>query len=251
MAESTSDDQFRILQREIRESIRRNHPNPDRIGCPGSVTLRRMAQADVPPSDPGYRHVMECSPCYEELMEFSAEARTLQMEVAARRRRQTLGFALAVVVVALGIGAYVLSKGGSFDSLRPSPPVADGKGAARPGSEKGASRGLAVAMLNLDSETRVRGEGVDRRAAELQRLPRKSLDLTVNLPRGLEEGMYELELSRSDGSAAIAVKGSAKIEDGLTVLHIKPDLSDLAPGQYHLRIRRESSAWRESEILIF
>ena len=106
-------------------------------------------------------------------------------------------------------------------------------------------------MLNLDSETSVRGEGVDRRAAELQRLPRKSLDLTVNLPRGLEEGMYELELSRNDGSAALAVKGSAQIEDGLTVLHVQPDLSDLAPGQYHLRIRREGSAWRESEILVF
>jgi hypothetical protein len=98
------------------------------------------------------------------------------MEVAARRRRQTLGFALAVVMVALGVGAYVLIKGDSFDS-NPSPPMADSKSAKRPGPTKGISCGLAVAMLNLDSETSVRGDGLERRAAELQRLPRKSLDL--------------------------------------------------------------------------
>jgi len=71
MADRSSDEQFRIVQREIRESIRRNHPNPDRIACVGSDKLRQMAERTVPPTDPAYHHVMECSPCYEELMDLS------------------------------------------------------------------------------------------------------------------------------------------------------------------------------------
>jgi hypothetical protein len=49
----------------------------------------------------------------------------------------------------------------------------------------------------------------------------------------------------------LTLTGQARIEDGLTVLHIRPDLSGLAPGQYNLRIRREGSAWRESQVLLF
>ena len=241
MAESTSGDQFKILQREIRESIRRNHPNPDRIGCPGTPALRRMAEAAVPPSDPGYRHVMECSPCYEELMELTAAIQGARVEAAARRRR-ALTFSFGVAAVLFALGVYFVNQGAG--------PAAIGKKDSHPREKSGAHR-FEVAMLNLDSETSLRGEGGERRRTELQRLPRNKLDLTVNLPRGLEEGMYEMELSRGDGVVTLVVKGAASLEDGLTVLHLQPDLSGLAAGQYHLRIRREGSAWRDSDVLLF
>jgi len=110
--------------------------------------------------------------------------------------------------------------------------------------------GLPVAMLNLDSETSVRSNRDERHTTELQRLPRKRLDLTVNLPRGLEAGAYELAFSRED-PPLLTLTGQAIIEDGLTVLRLQADLSALAPGQYQLRIHREGSSWRESQVLLF
>lgn len=252
MADSTSDDQFRILQREIREAIRRNHPNPQRIGCPGTETLRRMAAAAVPPSDPGYSHVMECSPCYEELMELSVASEAGRSGVAIRRHRRVLIAVLAAAIMIAGIVIYVFSTQAVSLQHRSVPQVASG------GTEKqtlskapGPEVGVSVAMLNLDSETTVRSDGGQRHTTELQRLPRKRLDLTINLPRGLEAGQYELAFSKDDSPPRLTLRGQAKIEEGLTVLRVQPDLSALPPGRYHLRIRRNGSAWRDSEVLLF
>jgi methionine-rich copper-binding protein CopC len=252
MAESTSDDQFRILQREIREAIRRNHPNPERIGCPGTDTLRRMAAAAAPPSDPGYSHVMECSPCYEELMGLSAAAEAGRSEVATRRRRRVLIGVLAAAMIVAGIVVYVFSTRAVSPGHQAAPQVARGASEKQPPQKlAGPEDGLSVAMLNLDSETTVRSDGGQRHTTELQRLPRKRLDLTINLPRGLEAGQYELAFSQDHSPPMLTLRGQAKIEEGLTVLRVQPDLSELPPGRYHLRIRREGSAWRESEVLLF
>ena len=250
MADSTSDEQFKNLQREIRESIRRNHPNPERIGCPGNEKLRGMANSTIPPSDPAYKHVMECSPCYEGLMEFSVAAAARKSESISRRRRILVGTVAAAVVIA-AIAAYVVYSGA------PSPPrqlpgqIAGGGNSKQPSPKSGAADGPSVAMLNLDSETSLRSNGDQPRTTELQRLPRKRLDLTVNLPRGLEAGTYELVLSKNDSPPLLTMTGEAKIEGGLTMLHVQPDLSQLAPGQYRLRIRRDGSAWRDSQIILF
>jgi hypothetical protein len=250
MAESTSDDQFRTLQRDIREAIRRNHPNPDRIGCPGNETLRKMAEASVPPSDPGYRHVMECSPCYEELMELNAAVEARRAEATSHWRRRVLVTAIAVSLAVVGYVAYVAA-GGGVPWVRQRTQQTAGANGTKQASPDKTIDGLPVAMLNLDSETSVRSNGDERHTTELQRLPRKRLDLTVNLPRGLEGGAYELALSHEDGSPLLTLRGEATIEDGLTVLRLQADLSALAPGQYQLRIRREGSSWRESQVLLF
>jgi hypothetical protein len=250
MAESTSDDQFKILQREIRESIRRNYPNPDRIGCPGSETLRRMAESTLPPRDAAYKHVMECSPCYEELMEFSLAVESRKSREKERSRRRVIASTIAVAVVIAGVVFYFVSRPTPLKPPRSPNQVADGS--AKQSSPKTVPGDrLSVAMLNLDSETSIRSTGGQRRTTELQRLPRTRLDLTVNLPRGLETGPYELVFSRDDGPPLLRLTGQARIEDGLTVLHVQPDLSGLAPGPYNLRIRRDGSAWREAQILLF
>src|ERR687890_636204 len=87
MAESSSEDQFRVLQREIRDAIRRNHPNPGRVGCVGSEKLSAMARGSLPTDDPAYNHVMECSPCYEELMALTEQVETAKRTAAPNRKR--------------------------------------------------------------------------------------------------------------------------------------------------------------------
>jgi hypothetical protein len=42
-------------------------PNPDRIGCCCEAELIEFANRRRPIDDPGFRHIMNCSPCYRRL----------------------------------------------------------------------------------------------------------------------------------------------------------------------------------------
>src|SRR5688572_18100868 len=105
MAESSSEDQFRVLQREIGDAIRRNHPNPGRVGCVGSENLAAMARGALPTDDPAYSHVMECSPCYEELMALTEQVQAENRTVTPNRSRFSPAIAASVLMV---LGAVVI-----------------------------------------------------------------------------------------------------------------------------------------------
>jgi hypothetical protein len=52
--------------------LKKDHPNPNRIGCPGSAVLERLAnfsEEDVPVQADIIRHITECFPCFHELRE--------------------------------------------------------------------------------------------------------------------------------------------------------------------------------------
>jgi hypothetical protein len=70
------------------------------------------------------------------------------------------------------------------------------------------------------------------------------------LPLGLEESHYEVTLDRGSGPPLLQLAGDARMEDGLAVLRIQPDLAGLAAGQYRLRYRRGEESWREATILL-
>jgi hypothetical protein len=240
MAGRSSDDQFRIVQREIRESIRRNHPNPERVGCVGSDKLRQMAEGTVPPTDPAYHHVMECSPCYEELMECSERVAVARQAAESVRRRVFVGMIAAVAVVAAVLLYLLLPRSASKPGGAPSEIV----GNQQTGGQ------VAVAMLNLDSQpTQRSGDGASQ-AGELQRLPRKPLNLTINLPRGLEEGEYEVQVAADPAKPLLTVSGNAQIQNGLTVLVVRVDLSRISPGKYRIAIRREGGSWRHTYVVV-
>ena len=56
------------LQREYRQAVSAEYPNPERKDCPGSEALRQLVS--VPPEDlqrdPRWKHAVKCGPCYEE-----------------------------------------------------------------------------------------------------------------------------------------------------------------------------------------
>jgi hypothetical protein len=239
MAESKSDEQFRVLQREIRASIRRNHPNPDRIGCVGTEKLSRIARRELAADDPAYGHVMQCSPCYEELMTLTEQAEARAVAGAYRRRAVLLAVAAAIIVVIAA--SFLLLRGRPGIRLDPRQPVPIAK-------NTGPATDLPGAVLNLESGTRGVEPGGTSRG--LQRLPRKKVSLRVYLPVGLEEGHYEVTLDRGSGPPLLELAGDARMEDGLAVLRIQPDLAGLAPGQYRLRYRRGDESWREATILL-
>ena len=242
MAESPSEDQFRVLQREIRDAIRRNHPNPGRVGCVGSEKLAAMARGSLPTDDPAYSHVMECSPCYEELMVLTEEVEAQKRTATANRRRFAPAIAASVLVL-VGVLAIWLYSRQSGDPRSPAPAQPDGQIAQnRPPIPAGE---LPLGVLNLESDSPTRGvDGAPDRV--VQRLTRKKMNLVIYLPLGLDEGEYEVEVARPNGPALLNLKGTAQIENGLTTLRVQPDFTSLEPGRYELRYRRPSSSWRES-----
>jgi hypothetical protein len=249
MAEGISDDQFRKLQREIRESIRRNHPNPNRVGCVGTATLRKIAESTLSPSDPAFSHVMECSPCYEELMELTEQVEAGRAG-APRRNPTLIAGAIAAVLLIVGVTVYFLFARAAKTPIRNGTSVVENGTGTSPKTP--APPSVAVAMLNLDSEPSFRGSNSTQPPGTFQRLPRKDLDLTINLRRGMDEGQYEIQIGRANGAPVLSASGRARIENGLTVLRVRVDLSRFEPGQYVLRIRPAGSAvWRESAVVLF
>jgi hypothetical protein len=144
------------------------------------------------------------------------------------------------VVVAAALAYLFFPRSGSNPLRAPSEIV---------GNHQSGSQ-VAVAVLNLDSEPTQRSGDDAPRTGELQRLPRKQLDLTINLPRGMEEGSYEVEMDADNDKPLFTVTGNARLQNGLTVLVVNLDLSHVAPGKYRVRIRRQGESWRDSYVFV-
>jgi len=70
------DDSKKKFLKELLEAsetvLQKDHPNPNRIGCPGPAVLRQLAdfsEEHVPVETDVIRHITECFPCFRELRE--------------------------------------------------------------------------------------------------------------------------------------------------------------------------------------
>ena len=198
-----------------------------------------MAGGTLSTDDRAYSHVMECSPCYEELMTLTEhiEARRVAMR-PGRRLLPALAASIAVIAVLTALWIFTRKSATLPSPTAPTQPqVAENRPPA--------PTELPVGVLNLESDSGTRGEGqIEDRG--LQRLPRRRMNLMIYLPLGLDEGVYEIEVARPEGQALIKMSGTARIENGLTTLKAQADFSGLDPGRYELRYRLPGRAWRRS-----
>jgi hypothetical protein len=203
------------IENEMDLLLGRVHPNPTREGCPPADLLLRLARRELPIGDPAYDHIGKCSPCYQEL-------RTIQQTDAARRvgttRRRLAWAAAAVLVLSVGAGAWLLSRGGNS--------------------------GAAVnAQLDLRPYAVARGETqpADRPALELTR---GLVLVTLLLPTGSEPGPYDVEMRNGNTTAKAVAQGSAELRDQVTSLQVTLDLAQLSTGTYQLAVRRQGEDWQ-------
>src|SRR5262245_42458463 len=151
---------------EADEVFGRAYPNPDRVGCPAREVLISLARRERPIGDPAYDHIKECSPCY-------LEGRAIQEADALHHRRRMLTWAAAAVLaLAAGAGAWMLTRGG------------------------GAADTEVQAQLDLRPYAITRGEPQTKERPPLQ-LPRGRVLLTLLLPTGSEPGSYDVEIRDS------------------------------------------------------
>jgi hypothetical protein len=224
----------------IEELLLRAYPNPERKGCPGSETIRALANKEYAHGHPAWEHIWKCSPCFAEFRELR-DARLASERSARRRRIAYLSGVAAILLLCLGGGLGLF-----FSNRRQNVPAP--QQVVRKQSPPATV--YPAAVLNLESTLRSGESGAVRGTQTgMQVLPRRALELTVYLPRGSEEGDYEFELLDSHNAVLVSATGRAEIDRGLTRFTTVVDLAKLLPGTYSARSRRlPAGGWHSSTV---
>ena len=244
---SDDDRQFsQLLNRELAEGF----PNPDRIGCPDSELLQRLARHQVPITeiDPWIDHLGSCSECFGNFNRLKVAFR------ARRRQRFILYGALACIVLAsAGVLWKQLSRGREIST----PGMAATKPAVVPGDRSGrqdvastdTDRKPFEVMLNL-TRSATRGEK-SANDSQMIRVPARLLECRMTLPLGSSDGLYYVQVQRAVQSEALkTAQGNVTINDGDVRLDVELDLSNMAAGRYLLSYRHAGESWHLVPIVI-
>jgi hypothetical protein len=223
--DESADQIFEELQDIVQQAILREFPNPERKGCPGAESLRQLANRPRPTRDADWEHVTHCSPCYREFLDLRRQVkaqREQERRVAVRRR--VLAVAALLVIVAGAAATYEISQRGYFRTTSPA------------GTYESAS---------LDLKDRSVSRSVEKQAPKTQPLvlPARRLDLSIFLPIGSEAGRYDVQLLKKIDEPILSATGDARIEQGVTVLRARIDLSGQAAGNYLIGLRQSPSEW--------
>jgi len=211
----TMRDAERLVKAARRVLVSGGYPNPERVGCPGPEALKRLAERtiDAATARDWVLHLGCCSPCFSEYTEFRKQAQ--------RRRTLELAFA-SVALVAIIAGGVWLWKTHRFP----------GSGAKRNTPVEAAYRPFT---LDLRNWMVFRGGLPPSTHSGPIQLPRARLELTILLPAGSEVGNYTVQISTELVKTLVTATGAAVVrKDGVTVLKVKLDDSELTPGPYVL-----------------
>ena len=199
-------------------------PNPNREGCPEDELLRRMAakKGILPVGHPTHVHVMQCSPCFQQLE---------RHRINHRRRLMLAAAAAILLVLAAGYGAYRQLPW----ARSPAP---------------GNQLAISQAVVDLRPYTVERSDRPASNTPPPLRLPGRMLQTVFYLPVGVEPGPYELRILDSDLKTRVNASASAKLENFQTTIQTTIDLQAMAPGKYTLAIRRTGDDWRQYPLFI-
>jgi hypothetical protein len=208
--------------------VRSAFPNPERLGCPGSEALKSIAGRHLkfPEAEDIVDHIATCSPCF---LEYNAIRRRL-------RRRLVGGTALCCLVGLLLTGLI----------WRLATPM-------RPQNEAIAQQPLTALKAVLDFRNRtVKRSDREQSSNEpvAPHLRRTLLNLSINLPIGVEDGPYSVQFRNRFGQSVVNAEGTATWDGSAETLVTAVDLRNLAPGEYILAVRRGNSAWREYAVIL-
>jgi len=108
----------------------------------------------------------------------------------------------------------------------------------------------AIIRLDFRSLALQRGTGQPSEHAAWQ-IPRKLVTLDIILPFGSDAGQYLVALQAGGKTVVKKIVGTAKIQDGDTLLRVIGfDLSNIPPGNYVLLFRHADAHWRRATIVI-
>jgi hypothetical protein len=209
--------------------------NPRREGCPDSKILNLLARRRLSLEESGELtdHIATCSPCF---VEYSRCRTAYKWGI---RAAAVLASAAAVLLLALGVSRLWNFPHGI---PAPSPTVAR----SRMPAEQPIPRVLDLRMRGVARSDTPSGQA----EGDPPRLPRVQLSLSILLPIGSENGMYDVALIGSSRQPILTATGNAMLQDFVHVLPVTLNLSNLAPGLYELRLRRAQTPWNAYPILL-
>ena len=223
---------FDRLKRQLQDTILREYPNPERRGCPGTPILQELANRpleDTLESDSNWQHVTHCSECYREFLDIRAAMKRRQK---TRRVALGLGFGAAVVAVA-AIIAFTNRQAGAPRSARP----------------KIAEQVFHPRVIDLEGQSTTRSEKGKEEMKPIL-LGREPEELTIRLPFGSRAGTYEIQLLKTTDQPLLSVTSEARIDNGVTALTARMDLSKYEPGKYFIGIRSIPWDWSYYPVLL-
>lgn len=212
-----------------RQAFLNEFPNPERKGCPGSRVLKLVAAGKMngAEEDRWIDHCASCSPCYGDLDKFR--------RAFMRQRRVRLVSVAAILIAVICVGTWLAINRHARRS----------SGTTIAANAQTEST-IQNAMLDLRGWSAVRSDEAapNNPSGKRLELHRGLLALTIYLPMGSRPGRYEIEIRRSQGKPLSKLEGTARIDNGNTVLGSQVDLRTLQPGQCSLGIRQPPSEWR-------
>ena len=207
--------------------VRAAFPNPERLGCPGSEALKSIAGRHLkfPEAEDIVDHIATCSPCF---LEYNAMRRR-------SRRRLVGGTALCLVGLLLTglIWRLATPMRPRNDTIAQQPPTP------------------LKAVLDFRNRTVKRSDREQTSNEPVApHLRRALLNLSINLPIGVEDGLYSVQFRNQFGQSVVNAEGTATWDGSAETLVTAVDLRNLAPGEYILAVRRGNSAWREYAVIL-
>ena len=193
-------------------SLLKDFPNPERVGCPGTDVLKRIASHRMPLSeaDKWLDHLGSCSPCY-------GDFKRLRQAHESRRNRMVPAVAAGILLAVTLTGWAVLHK--RNENLMTQTPV-----------------------LDLRDRSIARGAEANPAEPPLE-ISRRVPHLKIYLPVGSSEGHYDVRIMASAQKIIFVAKGTAVNHQGITIIPVEMNLSSASPGPYILQIRKFDSGW--------
>jgi hypothetical protein len=220
--------QDRKMLELLEEAALHDYPNPDRIGCPGTDFLKRLAtdRRSISISDPALDHVAGCSPCFREFAGYRDRAKRARV---SRRASIAAGGTILIAGAAATVNS-LLNRSKPLEST---------------GDQ------FEPAEFNMFNDSAERGASDNEpRSRPSPDLPRKRLNLLITLPFASPEGDYEVQVMGPGGATGLKASGPARILNGKTLLRVRLDLTKLQPDTYKLGVRRIPYDWTSQPVNI-
>jgi hypothetical protein len=202
-------DEKRILD-ALGRGLLKEFPNPNRVGCPDAVVLKKIASRRMALTDAEkwLDHLGSCSPCYRDFLQLRAEHRE-------RRTRMIFAVAASVLIV-VGVTTWAMLH----------------------------QRNQQIARAVIDLRDRSMARGSEPPPTELPlEVPRNVSHLEIYLPLGSSDGRYDFRVTSVRDELLFSATAEARLNEGLTVLRVDLGKSLTRPGNYLLQIRRHDSGW--------
>lgn len=211
------------------EYVLKNHPNPDRIGCPVPATLRAFVEAPrkVQLSELNGLHVLRCAECTRDLIELRRQ-RMKEMQAPPIQAAQSIfwKWKFAGIAACLSLIAFTWAL-------------------LHQRERKGEAARFSIASTNPVSVLiDLSGDGVSRGneafAPRPINLPSRLLTLHLLLPYYSPSGTYRIFLSRDKSTSSLiaSAEGAATTDGPHTELRVEINLNQVESGRYFLGTQR-------------